>query len=211
MKRAAAFAASMGAVVMLAAGCSAPGGVSRDPGSSSTPEAKVDDAPDMGNLEAARVEAGIADCPDTTDQAGPANGLPEVTLPCLGEARTVTLSGLRGPMVLNVWAQWCGPCRAEAPILAEVSAEAGEKLPFIGVIYNDPRPDYALEFAKLAGWRYPHVLDPDKSLQGPLKIPGPPMTLFIDAEGGIAYRHVGPFSSAKQLRQLAAEHLGVSL
>ena len=210
MKRAAVLTAGLAAVAILAAGCSTPGGVSRDPSPDSTPAPKVS-APSTENLEAARVAAGIADCPSTTEQEGPADGLPEVRLPCLGGASTVTLSGLRGPMVLNVWAQWCGPCRTEAPILAEVSAEAGEKLPFIGVIYNDPRPDYALEFAEFAGWRYPHVLDPDKSLQGPLKIPGPPVTLFIDADGGIAYRHVGPFSSAQQLRQLAAEHLGVSL
>lgn len=204
-------------VSALLAGCSTPGGVVRDPDSGAAPGVEVSAVSTEG-LEAARVEAGIADCrsssaPPVAPSAaqGVAGGLPEVTLPCLGEASTVTMSQLRGPLIINVWAQWCGPCREEAPILAEVSAQAEKKVAFLGIIYNDPRPDYALEFAKLAGWSYPHVLDPEKSLQAPLKIPGPPMTLFVDADGRIAYRHIGPFASADQLRQLTNVHLGVKL
>lgn len=201
---------SIAVAAALMAGCSTQGGVVREPAATPAPGNEVSAVSTEG-LEAARVEAGIADCPTLAADEPLDNGLPEVTLSCLGEANEVTMSDLRGPLIINVWAQWCGPCREEAPILAEVSAEAGAKVAFMGVIYNDPRPDYALEFAKLAGWSYPHVLDPEKSLQAPLKIPGPPMTLFIDRDGRIAYRHVGPFASAQQLRQLTAEHLGVAL
>ena len=66
--------------------------------------------------------AGIADCPRSdSDVAAVPSGLPDVVLPCLGGGREVRLAGLRGkPMMINVWAQWCGPCREEAPYLAEV-------------------------------------------------------------------------------------------
>ncbi len=201
---------SLVAAAALVAGCSTPGGMARKPPVTPLPGGEMSVGSTTG-LEAARVEAGIADCPGGKAAAATDNGLPEVTLSCLGGANSVTMSGLRGPLIINVWAQWCGPCRQEAPILAEVSAQAGENLAFMGVIYNDPRPDYALEFAQAAGWRYPQVLDPEKSLQAPLKIAGPPTSLFIDGDGRIAYRHIGPFTSAEQLRQLTAEHLGVEL
>lgn len=214
----AAILVSLVTAATLAAGCSPPGAVQRQPPVGSSPDgadtgstpAGVDGGSTRG-LDPARVEAGIADCPTLKTEPAVPGGLPPVVLPCLGDSNTVNMSALRGPLVLNVWAQWCGPCRQEAPVLAEVSAAAGDRVQFMGVIYSDPRPDYALEFARQAGWSYPQVLDPEKVLQAPLKIAGPPMTIFVDVQGRIAYRHFGPFTSAEQLRQMLDRHLGVKL
>ena len=82
----------------------------------------------------------------------------------------------------------------------------------LGIDYDDPRPDYAIEWAQLAQWRYPQLADPDRSLAAPLKVAGgPPQTLFVDADGVIVFRHAGPFTSADQIRELVRTHLGVTL
>lgn len=195
--------AAAAAVVLLAASGCAPQGVPDEPVTfSPTP------TPD---LLSARNKAGIAACPTSDpDVATVSNGLPDVTLDCIGGDSQVRLAGLRGrPMIVNVWAQWCEPCRVEAPYLREFAAQAPASLLILGVNYNDPRPDYAIEFAANAGWKYPHVVDPGKALAGPLKIAGPPQTFFVTADGAIVYRHLGAFTSTEQIAALARAHLGV--
>ena len=73
-----------------------------------------------------------------------------------------------------------------------------------------PRPDQAVTFATEHDLDYPHLSDPDKQLAKPLRIPGPPMTIFVTAKGEIAYSHVGPFTSQEQLDRLVREKLGVT-
>lgn len=194
-------------LVLLLAGCSsAP--------STPVPTDPVSSAPQVSahELQKARVQAGIADCPKSGDQAARANGLPDVTLACLGSSRRVRLAGLRGsPMVINIWAQWCGPCRMEAPHLSAVARHAGHKVQFIGIDYADPDPSAAIEFARISGWRYPQLQDQRQRVKGPLKIIGVPQTFLVDASGKIVYRQVKPISSDAQLRALIHEHLGVAL
>ena len=113
-------------------------------------------------------------------------------------------------MMINVWAQWCGPCREEAPYLSEVAAAESE-LMILGIDYNDPRPELAIEFAQLSNWTYPQLVDQDTALRVPLQIIGPPQTFFVRPDGTIAYRHTGPFTSADQIRRQARQYLGVDL
>lgn len=163
-------------------------------------------------LASARVAAGIPDCPDADPAATPVTGgLPATTLSCLGGERTLNLAGLRGrPTVVNLWAQWCPPCRQEAPYLREASASLGDRVLVLGVDYDDPRPDWAIEFASLVGWTHPHVVDPSRSVAGPLQVQGIPLTLFVDAQGRIVHRHAGPFTSTGQLEELVETYLGVA-
>ena len=79
----------------------------------------------------------------------------------------------------------------------------------IGIDYSDPRPDYAIEFAELVKWKYPQLADPDLSLRSPLQIAGPPQTLFVRADGEIAFRHSGPFGSTGRSPRCSQQHLGV--
>ncbi|RMB61210.1 TlpA family protein disulfide reductase [Tessaracoccus antarcticus] len=169
-----------------------------------TPSATAD-------LNALRVQYGLPECPETDQNAEPvADGLPKTALPCLGTDQVVNLAGLpREPMVVNFWAQWCGPCREESAFLTEASAEA-DGVTFLGINYQDPQPDWAIEFAGLVGWTYPHVMDMERTLQTPLKVPGLPVTLFVASDGRVVGRHVGGIDSTQQLRNLMAEYLGVS-
>src|SRR5687767_2173764 len=110
-------AALAGLLLLVACGV----GPADDPGP--WPEAPVPSSAPSLDLAAQKKAAGIEDCP-TSDDAVPVadSGLPDVTLGCLGGGREVRLAGLRGqPMMINVWAQWCGPCREEAPYISEVA------------------------------------------------------------------------------------------
>lgn len=159
-------------------------------------------------LVAARKAAGIADCPVSTDAAVLPDGLPDLTLDCLGGDAHVRLAGLRGrPLVVNLWAQWCAPCRAEARYLAEYSRKPAEGVQLLGINYDDPQPELALEFAHLMGWTYPQLADPQKAGVTPLRVPGIPLTLLVDAEGRVAARHNGPFRSTADLAAWVASGL----
>jgi cytochrome c biogenesis protein CcmG/thiol:disulfide interchange protein DsbE len=199
---------------LLLSGCAEDGIVTRSPAPAGTESSQTQplSTPSM-DLAAQKKAAGIADCP-TSDPSVPAlgNGLPDLTLPCLGGGRSVRLAGLRGqPMIISVWAQWCPPCRQEAPYLSEVAAGRPTGVMILGVDFVDPRPDLAIEFAQLSGWKYPQLQDLDKSLSGSLQVTAPPQTILVDAGGKVVYRHAGPLSSAAELRSLAKQHLGVDL
>ena len=149
-------------------------------------------------------------CPSTPSRPPVTNGLPDISLPCLGDGPDIRLADLRGPLLVNVWAQWCPPCRAEAPYLAELQKKAGGKVQLVGIDYDDPRADQAVKFAVDHELNYPHLVDADKQVQQPMKVGGPPLTVFVDKSGAVAYTHRGAFKSQQELDQLVQEKLGVS-
>jgi cytochrome c biogenesis protein CcmG, thiol:disulfide interchange protein DsbE len=148
-------------------------------------------------------------CPQTTGAAARAGGLPDVTLQCLGTGPAVQLAGLRGrPMVLNLWATWCAPCRAEVGFLQSLHRSAGSRLRVLGVLELD-RAGSGRAFAGELGLTYPSVVDADGTLRAPLRFTGLPQTLLVDADGRVTYRFPGPIRSRDQLDRLVADHLGV--
>ena len=86
------------------------------------------------------------------------------------------------PMVVNVWASWCVPCRAEAPELARVAAQHGSQVQFLGIDVLDSRED-ARAFIREYGWTYPSVFDATHAIPTSLGHSGQPVTLFYDADG----------------------------
>ena len=168
--------------------------------------------PNTPQLIAQREAAGLPDC-QVPGAAEPLTyGLPNVVLPCLGSTRSVNLSALRGrPLVVNLWAQWCEPCREEAPALAAFARRAAGKVDVLGVDYTDSSPDKAIEFARAAGWDYPHLFDAAGVLRTRMALPGIPVTLLVAADGRVAYRQTGRVESADELAGLVRQHLGVSV
>lgn len=193
------FLSALAAALLLSA-CAAP--------ASNGPTA---DSAGQAELVALRERYGLPDCPETDPTTVQLEGgLPQTDLGCLGSDKMVNLAGLpRTPTVINLWAQWCGPCRAESGFLREGMAEL-DGVSFLGINYDDPKPDWALEFADLVGWDYPHVTDPAKTLRAELSVPGLPTTYFVDAEGRIAGVHAGELESKQQLLDLAQQYLGVT-
>ncbi len=162
-------------------------------------------------LRAQKAAAGIANCPpsDAHTLAG-ADSLPDVTLPCLGGGRDVHLAGLSGiPSVVNFWAQTCGPCRDESPLLQQFHQAAGARVRVIGIDWQDPQPDRAIAFAQELGLTYPQIADPDAATREPMHIGGLPLTAFVDASGTIVHAKYGPVTSVDQLAGLVSDYLGV--
>ena len=119
------------------------------------------------------------------------------------------LRELRGhPVVINKWASWCGPCRAELPILQQISTERGKEIAFVGVNARDKRPA-AERFAADYPVPYPSYEDPAERIARRLKAPSNfPVTLFVDARGRTVFTHQGGYRSASDLSADIDEHLG---
>jgi len=105
-------------------------------------------------------------------------------LPAFDLARFQKLmTELKGtPVVVNIWASWCGPCTSEAPHLASIARETAGKVQFVGVDIQDKRPA-ARGFIAKYGWTYPSVFDPDQTILNGLGFLGPPVTLLFDRTG----------------------------
>ena len=109
----------------------------------------------------------------------------------------VRLAALRRkPVVINVWASWCVPCRKEAPELARFDRQMHERAPLIGLDFQDAKSD-AMAFIREFGWRFPNVSDPRGKLAGRYGVAGLPTTFVIDAEGRIARTLAGAQSYAE--------------
>jgi cytochrome c biogenesis protein CcmG/thiol:disulfide interchange protein DsbE len=110
-------------------------------------------------------------------------------------ALAARLRGLRGyPVVLNVWASWCGPCRSEFPLLASASVTYGRRVAFLGADTEDQATN-ARSF--LAGHRvaYPSYQASTEALSSLAAFEGVPTTMFFDRSGKLAYLHEGQYDA----------------
>jgi thiol-disulfide isomerase/thioredoxin len=143
--------------------------------------------------------------------AGVEDGMPAVTLPCLGGGRSVDVAGLRGPMIVNFWASWCGSCRKEMPALAAYAARQS-RVEVLGVDFMDPQPGAALELAKNSDVGYPLLADTQGALDRASPLPhisALPMTVFLAADGTITRVEAGTMDSEADVAAAARKYLGV--
>ena len=109
------------------------------------------------------------------------------------------IARLRGfPVVVNVWASWCGPCRAEFPVLQKLSARYGKKVAFFGLNSEDS-DDAAATFLGEEPLPYPSYTDPDKDVFTSLGAVGFPDTAFFDRKGKLVYLKQGPYRDDSEL------------
>jgi peroxiredoxin len=162
--------------------------------------------------------ATLAGCGGAGDSAAPGTGFvagdgslvlldpasrptaPEISGPTL-DGGTWSLADHRGEVVvLNVWASWCAPCRAEAPTLERVwRSVEGQGVQFVGLDTRDTTTA-AQAFVDTYDITYPNVVDTDGRLQLLFRDTLPPQaipsTLVIDAEGRVAGRALGRVSES---------------
>ncbi len=121
-------------------------------------------------------------------------------LPGGADAYEKRIAALKGhPVVVNVWASWCGPCRYEFPSLQRLSARYGKQVAFLGVNYEDSESN-AGEFLAEDPISYPSYSDPDKKIGGALGVSGLPDTAFYDREGKLVFFKQGVYASEADLR-----------
>jgi cytochrome c biogenesis protein CcmG/thiol:disulfide interchange protein DsbE len=116
------------------------------------------------------------------------------------DAFEARLRSLRGhPVVINKWASWCGPCRAEFPIFQDVATARGREIAFVGVDGKDKRPA-ATSFLERYPIPFPSYEDPDEDIARSLDVPANyPATVFVDADGKTVFTHQGGYRSEADL------------
>jgi cytochrome c biogenesis protein CcmG, thiol:disulfide interchange protein DsbE len=133
--------------------------------------------------------------------------LPDASLPSLTGGAAVELGDLRGPAVVNLWAQWCKPCRRELPIYESFFQRHGDQVSVLGIDWQDVQTDRARKLAEDSGVTYPLVVDSEPEIRGKVL----PRLVLLDADGTIAYSEYVEIKSLHQLEQLVEKHLGVAL
>ena len=106
--------------------------------------------------------------------------------------KPLSLAGLRGKVVLlNFWATWCKPCRAEIPDLIDLQARYAGKLQIVGLSVDDDAPEGVQKFVQASGINYPVALAPPglRELYG--GIPALPTSFVLDTEGRVVQKHTG--------------------
>jgi thiol-disulfide isomerase/thioredoxin len=113
------------------------------------------------------------------------------------DGRQLSSADLKGKVVLvNFWATWCPPCRAEIPDLMELQAHYGDKLVVLGISEDDPPIDTVKKFVADQKMTYPVAMStPElrKIFKGVVALP---TTFVIDPDGRVEQKHVGQLNAA---------------
>ncbi len=120
---------------------------------------------------------------------------PDFQAVALEGGQTVALADFRGgPVLVNLWATWCGPCRFETPYLQSVYEEYGDRGLKIAGVSVDSRASLEAVEAFLAdnGVTYDILLDPDMISTDVFAAIGLPASFLIDSDGVILFDRLGP-------------------
>lgn len=169
---------------------------------------------DTPALREVKARIGMEDC--VSGDGEPVDGgLPGVTLPCLGGGPDVDLSSLRGPMLVSMWASWCGPCEKEMPVLEAFHQRYGDQVSVLGVDVNDVHPGRALALAEDTGATYPSLVDVGGEVLSERAFAvarrGLPAFVFVDEQGVVVGSSNGVVESMAEIKDLVAEQLGIRL
>jgi len=127
------------------------------------------------------------------------------------DGKPLSLAALRGKVILlNFWATWCGPCRAEVPDLVELQNKYKDKLQVLGLVTDDDDEDAVRKFVDSFGINYPVAMaTPD--IRGQYGgIPALPTSFVIDLEGRVVQKHEGlrdPVLYETEVRALLGMHI----
>jgi len=120
------------------------------------------------------------------------------------DGNRLSLGDLRGrPVIVNFWASSCAPCVDEFPLLTSTAAaHRSDGLAVVGIVVRDSSVA-ARDFLARMGATWPSAMDPGDAVAMQYAIIGPPDSFFIDRDGVVVSRQIGPLSAADLERRLA--------
>ena len=128
------------------------------------------------------------------------------------DGKAITLASSKGKVILlNFWATWCGPCRAEIPELIELQNKYKDRLQVLGLVVDDDDRDAIKEFAEKFGINYPVAIATNEIRMQYGGIAALPTSFLLDAEGRIVQKHEGlrdPVLYETEIRSLLGLPIG---
>jgi thiol-disulfide isomerase/thioredoxin len=152
----------------------------------------------------------IVAAPDAPAPVAVGRPLPDVVMAGLNGPQR-SLASYRGrPLIINVWASWCGPCRAEAASLERLAwSEAGSRYVVIGVSTDDDKAA-ASKWLRHSNATVSHYIDSRLTLEHMLGATTIPLTVLVDASGRVVARFYGArqWDSAESIRVIERAFAG---
>ena len=149
----------------------------------------------------------VVDCVDVNHVAVKPG---DTLLNCLIGIEKISVESLRGPLILNVWGSWCGPCADEMPYFVELNDQAKGKVKLLGIAVEEAKAQDSKDFIISNGMTWPNLFDAKGITRKNFGM-GVPVTWFIDQQGTVVYKHVGVVKSTKELIELSNKYLKVSI
>ncbi len=134
----------------------------------------------------------------------------DITLNCLTGTEKISVESLRGPLIVNVWGSWCGPCKQEMPYFVDFHHQANGKVQLLGIAVEEAKAQDSKDFIIANGMTWPNLYDAKGETRKNFGM-GVPVTWFIDEQGTVVYKHIGVVKSTKELIELTAKYLKVEI
>lgn len=149
----------------------------------------------------------VVDCVEVDHVAAKAD---DTLLNCLSGTEKISVESLRGPLIVNVWGSWCGPCKQEMPYFVDFHHQANGKVKLLGIAVEEAKAQDSKDFIVANGITWPNLYDA-KGVTRAIFGMGVPVTWFIDEQGTVVYKHIGVVETTEELIELTAKYLKVEI
>jgi cytochrome c biogenesis protein CcmG/thiol:disulfide interchange protein DsbE len=149
------------------------------------------------------IKGEVVDCVDVNHVAAKPG---DTLLNCLTGSEQISVESLRGPLIVNVWGSWCGPCTDEIPLFVDFNQRTNGKVKLLGIAVEEAKPEDAKDFIIANGVTWPNLYDAKGITRAAFGM-GVPVTWFIDQQGTVVYKHVGVIKSTDELIDLTNKYL----